>query len=73
MEDRPKPLPMYSTGEIIALTFELMAEHPGLDLDTAMTDAILLMRDLDMNPGSRYRPCRVVMFEKEDDHDHRAT
>ena len=50
--------------EIIALAAELREQHPGLSQAGSIEIAVLLIGRLDMDESSRYRPKRVVMFEK---------
>jgi len=59
--------------ELLDLAAELQQDDAHLSRDAALQAAWLLMSQLDLDPTSRYRPCRVVMFSRGEDDDHNSS
>ena len=57
--------------ELILLAAEIRQDHPHLPLSAALEEAALLWHKLDLDPDSRYRAKKVVMFTPlhEESHD----
>jgi hypothetical protein len=60
---------MYQVHDVLAVAAEIRHDEPTLTHRQSIEAAWLLMGELDIDPTSRYRPCRVVMFSREESYD----